>query len=126
MEKIDQYEPNQYSRLNLNSTGEKIVVPIAGERTDIYVLDTVRGSSTQLTTKGINWWPIWSPDDESIIFEKYSREGVRHRITQVKPLALALKGHYSKANHQSARMIGPATDQRSLLLNGQNKSVILI
>tara|TARA_Y100000588_G_scaffold111409_1_gene122190 strand:- start:99 stop:2273 length:2175 start_codon:yes stop_codon:yes gene_type:complete len=83
MEKIDQYEPNQYSRFNLNSTGEKIVVPIAGERTDIYVLDTVRGSSTQLTTKGINWWPIWSPDDESIIFEKYSREGVRHRITQV-------------------------------------------
>jgi|GEM_PF-917542 Tol biopolymer transport system component len=83
VEIIDKFEPDLYARFNLNATGEKIAVPIAGERTDIHILDTIKGASTQITTKDINWWPIWSPNDKSIIFEKISKEGDKHKIMQI-------------------------------------------
>jgi Tol biopolymer transport system component len=58
-------------------------VPIAGERPDIEVLDINKGSSTKITTKGVNWWPIWNPDDSKIIFARSTNTDRSHQIIQV-------------------------------------------
>ena len=63
--------------------GTKIAVPIAGERPDIEILDINKGSSTKITTNGVNWWPIWSPDDTKIIFVRTTNIDKSHQIIQV-------------------------------------------
>jgi Tol biopolymer transport system component len=75
-------KPAAYSRFNLNSTGDKIAVAISGERPDIEVLDIDKGSSTKLTTKGINWWPVWSPDDSKIVFARSKKQDRSHDVIQ--------------------------------------------
>ena len=72
-----------YTRFNLNSTGDKIAVAVAGESPDIEILDINKGSTTKLTTKGINWWPVWSPDDSKIVFVRSTNENRSHEIIQV-------------------------------------------
>ena len=70
IDRIEQFKANVYTQADLNSTGKKIATTIAGERMDILILDTAKGSTTQITTKDSNWMPIWSPDDSAIVFEK--------------------------------------------------------
>ena len=50
---------------------------------DILILDTVKGSTTQITTKDSNWMPIWSPDDTTIVFEKMLANDSGHQIVQI-------------------------------------------
>lgn len=83
IERIKKFKPAAYTRFNLNSTGTKIAVPIAGERPDIEILDINKGSSTKITTNGVNWWPIWSPDDTKIIFVRTTNIDKSHQIIQV-------------------------------------------
>jgi len=83
VERIEHFKPKAYTRFTLDSTGEKIAVPIAGERPDIEILDIRKGSSTKITTKGINWLPIWSPDDSKIIFAKSTNKDRSHQIVQI-------------------------------------------
>ena len=80
IERIKQFEPKVYTQTDLNSTGEKIATTVAGERMDILILDTVKGSTTQITTKNSNWMPIWSPDDTTIVFEKMAANGSGNQI----------------------------------------------
>ena len=83
IDRIEQFKPNVYTQADLNSTGEKIATTVAGERMDILVLDTVKGSTTQITTKDSNWMPIWSPDDSAIAFEKMLTNGSGNQIAQM-------------------------------------------
>ena len=83
VERIGHFKSAAYTRFNLSSNGEKIAVPIAGERPDIEVLDINKGSSTKITTKGVNWWPIWNPDDSKIIFARSTNTDRSHQIIQV-------------------------------------------
>ena len=83
IDRLEQFKPNVYTQADLNSTGEKIATTIAGERMDILVLDTVKGSTTQITTTESNWMPIWSPDNTTIAFEKMSTKGSGNQIVQI-------------------------------------------
>ena len=83
IDRLEQFKPNVYTQADLNSTGEKIATTIAGERMDILVLDTVKGSTTQITTMESNWMPIWSPDNTTIAFEKMSTKGSGNQIVQI-------------------------------------------
>src|SRR5258708_32448479 len=46
-----------------------------GATTDLWIYDLQRGSKTRLTNgKGLNSWPVWSPDGLYVIFQ--SAEGI--------------------------------------------------
>jgi Tol biopolymer transport system component len=70
IERLDQFKSATYTRFDLSSNGGKIAVSIAGKRPDIEILDIQKGSSTKITNQGINWWPIWSPDDSEILYAR--------------------------------------------------------
>jgi Tol biopolymer transport system component len=82
VERLD-FKSAAYTRYNLNSTGDKIAVAVSGESPDIEILDINKGSATKLTTKGINWWPVWSPDDSKIVFARSTNQDRSHEIIQV-------------------------------------------
>jgi Tol biopolymer transport system component len=82
IERLDQLKSATYTRFDLSSNGEKIAVSIAGKRPDIEILDIQKGSSTKITTKGMNWWPIWSPDDSKIMFVRAENTARSHQIIQ--------------------------------------------
>ena len=86
VERLDQFKSATYTRFDLSSNGEKIAVSIAGKRPDIEILDIQNGSSTKITTKGMNWWPIWSPDDSRIIFVRSNSTDRFHQIIQANSL----------------------------------------
>ena len=86
-----------------NSTGTKIAVPIAGERPDIEILDINKGSSTKITTHGVNWWPIWSPDDAKIIFVRTTNIDKSHQIIQVNSAGTSPEKILFKDSSQSIR-----------------------
>ncbi|MBL59053.1 MAG: hypothetical protein CMO75_05215 [Verrucomicrobiales bacterium] len=86
VERLDQFKSATYTRFDLSSNGEKIAVSIAGKRPDIEILDIQNGSSTKITTKGMNWWPVWSPDDSRIIFVRSNSADRFHQITEVNSL----------------------------------------
>ena len=81
VERIEQMKPNVYCRFALNSTGEKVAVPISRERADIYVFDLASGASTPITRKNINHHPVWSPDDSKIIYTKKTPD--RNLVMQI-------------------------------------------
>tara|TARA_Y100001933_G_scaffold182184_1_gene180646 strand:+ start:1449 stop:2849 length:1401 start_codon:yes stop_codon:yes gene_type:complete len=83
IERLEQFKAETYTRFDLSSDGERIAVSIAGNRPDIEILDIKNGSSTKLTTKGINWWPVWSPDDSNIVFTRSTNKDRTHDIIQV-------------------------------------------
>ena len=86
IERLDQFKSATYTRFDLSSNGGKIAVSIAGKRPDIEILDIQKGSSTKITTKGMNWWPIWSPDDSRIIFVRSNSTDRSHQIIQANSL----------------------------------------
>jgi Tol biopolymer transport system component len=54
---------------NLSSDGAKVAgVNVEGGRTDVWVADASRGSSTRLTHAGFNVSPVWAPDGRTIYF----------------------------------------------------------
>jgi len=74
VERIKNLGAEVYCRFAINSTGDKVVVPISGERSDIHVFDLETGASTPITIKDNNLHPVWSPDDSTIVFTKQTDE----------------------------------------------------
>ena len=74
VERIKNLGAEVYCRFAINSTGDKVVVPISGERSDIHVFDMETGASTPITIKDNNLHPVWSPDDSTIVFIKLTNE----------------------------------------------------
>jgi Tol biopolymer transport system component len=62
-------EPRSYNSLRISHDGKKLVTSI-GDPGDIWTHDLVRGTSTRFTfDPGNDIVPIWSPDDETILFQ---------------------------------------------------------
>jgi eukaryotic-like serine/threonine-protein kinase len=63
-------KPADYRHPVLSNDGTRVAVSIAsGGGSDIWVLDRVRGTSTRLTFEpGNQFTPVWSPDDEYIVY----------------------------------------------------------
>ncbi len=86
IERLDQFKPATYTRFDLSTDGKKIAVSIAGKRPDIEILDIEQGSSTKITTKGVNWWPVWNPDGTSVVFVRSNNTDSSHEIIQTSSL----------------------------------------
>ncbi len=63
-----------YSDPHVSPDGRRVAVSIiAGSMRDVHVIDTQRGTSTQLTLGGENRTPLWSPDGRRLIYIAYDR-----------------------------------------------------
>jgi len=103
IERLDQFKSATYTRFDLSSNGEKIAVSIAGKRPDIEILEIQKGSSTKITTKGMNWWPIWSPDDSKIMYVRAENMAHSFQIIQSNSLGTSPE----KTLFSSDSSIGP-------------------
>ncbi|MGH9384545.1 MAG: TolB family protein, partial [Vicinamibacterales bacterium] len=68
--------PAAYSSPRLSPDGSKIAVSIGGDqpRSDIWIVDTVRGTRLRLTSEG-GRFPAWSSDGRTVTFTTYGRTG---------------------------------------------------
>ena len=63
--------PGAYQMPRLSRDGKRIALVIAaGGNQDIWVFDPQRDTLTRMTFGGTNASPVWSPDGQSIVFEK--------------------------------------------------------
>jgi serine/threonine-protein kinase len=70
---IPSEEVSRLQAARLSSDGAKVAgVNVEGGRTDIWVADASRGSSTRLTHTGLNVSPVWAPDGRTIYFASRS------------------------------------------------------
>jgi Tol biopolymer transport system component len=75
-ERVKEIEPSAlYPRSS--SAGGRVAISVAsvGGRRDIWVYHPSRDVLTRLTFGGINLYPVWSPDDERIVYASLSGEG---------------------------------------------------
>jgi len=60
-----------YFGLRISPDGQRLAVSKfsgTSRASDIWVLDTSRGTSTRLTSQGTDFWPLWSPDGKRILY----------------------------------------------------------
>jgi serine/threonine-protein kinase len=71
-------DPQLYSTVRLSPDGTRLAVhiaPVPGEAADVWIYDLTRGTSSRLTFDPANdYFPIWTPDSQSIVFGS-SRDG---------------------------------------------------
>jgi len=66
--------PGAYQMPRLSRDGKRIALVIAeGANQDIWVFDPQRDTLTRMTFGGTNASPVWSPDGQSIVFEKFGQ-----------------------------------------------------
>ena len=70
-------EPRPYGEVQLSPDGRQVALEVRdGENSDIWIYDLVRDGSTRLTfDPAIDWWPIWTPDGDNVVF---SSEVIEH------------------------------------------------
>ena len=70
-----------YASVQLSSDGRRVVTEWADpENTDVWIYDLERGTATRLTfDSAADWDPIWTPDDERVIFAS-DRDGGPHNL----------------------------------------------
>ncbi len=62
-------DPGAYLGLDLSPDDTRVVVGSGYPNLDISILDLERRASRRLTVHpGIDWWPLWSPDGEWVVF----------------------------------------------------------
>ena len=67
--------PEAYSNARVSPDGRRIVFTLLGDQSqDVWIHDIERGTTTRLTFKGNNLFPIWSPDGKWIAFSS-DRDG---------------------------------------------------
>jgi serine/threonine-protein kinase len=64
-------EPGYYQSPRVSPDGTRTALSIyAGASQDIWVYDNARGGRTRLTSSnGINSYPVWTPDSQSVVFQ---------------------------------------------------------
>ena len=70
---------------NGRSLALEVAVPSRGSQTDIYTLDLVTGTYTQLTFDGDNDEAVWSPDGTRLLFDKRNEAGPSQEDFFIKP-----------------------------------------
>jgi len=69
------FSADTYRDFTISPTGDRLAVTVRNlDGRDIWIYDIERGSSVRLTNDGINFFPIWSPDGQSIFFQ-YKKAG---------------------------------------------------
>jgi len=63
----------------------EVVVPSRGNETDLYTLDLITGTYTQLSFAGDYDEPVWSPDGTQLLFDVEDSVGGRREDLHVKP-----------------------------------------
>jgi len=64
-----------YSVVRLSPDGNRLAYSTSGRNREIYVYDILRGSSTRLTSGGVNNWPIWTPDGQKVAYALTEKTG---------------------------------------------------
>ena len=64
----------QYVGARVAPDGKRVAVRKGGVTSDIWLVDIDSGSSTRLTSEGVNNWPVWSPDGKRIVFARPASE----------------------------------------------------
>lgn len=70
---------------NGRSISMEVVVPARGSQTDLYTLDLITGTYTQLTFNGDYDEAVWSPDGTRLLFDKQDTTGARREDLHTKP-----------------------------------------
>jgi Tol biopolymer transport system component len=61
--------PNDYSEPDISPDGTKLALTvISGEKSDIWILDLLRGTMTRLTFNESSAYPLWTRDSKRIVF----------------------------------------------------------
>jgi len=63
--------PQLWEQGRLSPDGARVAITLAtsGEESDLWLVDTVRGTTTRITNEGTASHPIWSPDGRRILYQ---------------------------------------------------------
>ncbi len=62
-----------YGTFRLSPDGKRLAIVVKELRSNVYIYDIARGTGTRLTLEGNNYYPVWTPDGERVVF-CYRRE----------------------------------------------------
>jgi serine/threonine-protein kinase len=57
-----------YGALRLSPDGKRLAIVVEELRSNVYIYDIARGTGTRLTLEGNNYYPLWTPDSERVVF----------------------------------------------------------
>jgi serine/threonine-protein kinase len=73
-----------YSTPRISPDGRYVAVTVrSGSESDVWVLDTERGTSARVTFGGINMWPLWAPDGERLTYASRRNGSTNTFMTRV-------------------------------------------
>jgi serine/threonine-protein kinase len=69
-------EPGRYAHPRFSPDGKRLAFAVgSGSDIDLWVQDLDRGTTSRKSfLPGRNWWPVWTPDGEAIVFDSANRE----------------------------------------------------
>ena len=73
-ELVPAFDRRVYYHPRISPDGTRVAISIAeGGTVDVWVHDLVRGSPERLTFEGMNFWPVWTPDGQSVVYSSQDR-----------------------------------------------------
>jgi len=57
-----------YGAFRLSPDGKRLAIVVEELRSNVYIYDIARGTGTRLTLEGNNYYPLWTPDGERVVF----------------------------------------------------------
>ncbi|MHC4532588.1 MAG: protein kinase domain-containing protein [Planctomycetota bacterium] len=59
-----------YGTLKLSPDGKRLAILVHELQSNIHIYDIARGMETKLTLEGGNYYPLWTPDSERVVFSR--------------------------------------------------------
>jgi serine/threonine protein kinase/Tol biopolymer transport system component len=59
-----------YGTFRLSPDGKRLAILVRELQSNVYIYDIARGTGTRLTVEGDNYYPLWTPDGERIVFSR--------------------------------------------------------
>ncbi len=59
-----------YGTFRLSPDGKELAIIVKELRSNVYIYDVARGTGTRLTLEGDNYYPLWTPDGERVVFSR--------------------------------------------------------
>jgi eukaryotic-like serine/threonine-protein kinase len=114
--------PRPFGQISLSPDGRQVATSLPdGSRSDLWTYDIPRNSFTRLTFRGINNFPIWTPDGKRLTYFQSGRalskpadgSGAEERLVdEGSALAWSPDGQWLVTRRASALWISPASDPR--------------